>query len=70
LIASITHLILEGTPDDIQVKSPSTGASAASPPEAPGIFTAIQEQLGLKLISGSNLVEMLVIESAEKPSEY
>jgi uncharacterized protein (TIGR03435 family) len=34
----------------------------------PDLFTALQEQLGLKLESQKGLVEMLVIDHAEKPS--
>jgi uncharacterized protein (TIGR03435 family) len=35
----------------------------------PSIFTAIQEQLGLKLDSAKGAVQIIVIDSAERPSE-
>jgi uncharacterized protein (TIGR03435 family) len=46
-------------------------ASAAGPEiaNAPSLFTAIQEQLGLKLESGREPVPTLIIDHAEKPSE-
>ena len=47
----------------------SPGAEA--PPQADGvdIFTALREQLGLRLEKGKGPVEYLVIEHVEKPSE-
>jgi uncharacterized protein (TIGR03435 family) len=33
------------------------------------MFTAVQEQLGLKLESGKAQIEMFVIDHVEKPSE-
>jgi uncharacterized protein (TIGR03435 family) len=43
-------------------------ADETNPGEFPSLFTAIQEQLGLRLESAKGPVEMLVVERAEKPS--
>jgi uncharacterized protein (TIGR03435 family) len=38
-------------------------------PDGPNIFTALHEQLGLRLEKGKGSVEYLVIEHVEKPAE-
>src|SRR5262245_11600369 len=43
------------------------GASSPTDPNLPSIFTALQEQLGLKLQSTKGLAEVMVIDSAQKP---
>ena len=62
-IAGRYHLTVRWTPD----VAAAAGASAADAP--PSIFTALEEQLGLKLKSGKGPVQVLVIDHAEMPSE-
>ena len=64
---------LTWTPDPGQSGGPfgPPGADAPPPPDpnGPSVFTALQEQLGLRLESQKGPVEMLVIDKVEKPSE-
>jgi uncharacterized protein (TIGR03435 family) len=61
---------LKWTPDQFQF-----GGSGGQPPppaddtEAPDLFTAVQQQLGLKLGSTKAPIEVLVIDHVERPSE-
>jgi uncharacterized protein (TIGR03435 family) len=53
-------------------RHPGRGAgpdAATADPNMPDLFIAIQEQLGLKLEPTKGPVEVLVIDSIERPSE-
>lgn len=56
------NLDLEWTPLRLSATSPDE-------PDGPSVFTAIQEQLGLRLVAQKMPIEMLVIDRAEKPEE-
>lgn len=66
---------LNWTPDEFQfpgLRGPNAPPLPPPPPggqEAPDLFTAIQQQLGLKLDSMKASVDVLVIDHSEKPSE-
>jgi uncharacterized protein (TIGR03435 family) len=55
---------------DLTLKwTPDPDAGAATPSDAVSLFTAIQEQLGLRLEPRQAPVDVFVIESAEPPTE-
>jgi uncharacterized protein (TIGR03435 family) len=62
---------LRWTPDPRESPGEPGGTNASAPnaSDYPSIFTAIQEQLGLKLKPARGPVRVLVIDHAEKPSE-
>jgi uncharacterized protein (TIGR03435 family) len=63
--------VLRWTPDEFQFASLGARppAPTGDPNAPPDIFTAFQEQLGLKLESSKAQAEVFVIDRAEKPSE-
>jgi uncharacterized protein (TIGR03435 family) len=56
-------------PEEIRVSAPPVDVPPPSDSNAPSIFTALEEQLGLKLESRRGPVDVLVIEHVERPSE-
>jgi uncharacterized protein (TIGR03435 family) len=61
---------LKWTPDEFELALSGASAPSATNGDAPpGIFTALQQQLGLKLREGKFPVDVLVIDHVEKPSE-
>jgi uncharacterized protein (TIGR03435 family) len=54
---------------DVDLIFAHDGASAGAPGAPTTISIAIQEQLGLKLVSAKGPVDVLVIDSVQKPSE-
>ena len=59
-VAGLFDFHLEFAPDE---------AASDDPAGAPSIFTALQQQLGLKLEAGKGPGEFLVIDRVEKPTE-
>jgi uncharacterized protein (TIGR03435 family) len=59
---------LTWTPDQMPQRPPGAPDLPVDP-NGPSIFTAVQEQLGLKLDSQRGPVELLIIDRAEKPVE-
>ena len=70
-LASTYTFNLDWTPEVGEGGPRALGAQDAAPPDpsGPSLFTALQEQLGLRLQSGKGPVDSLVIEEAEKPTE-
>ena len=53
---------------DFQLKWSRDESSTADPNALPGLFTAIQEQLGLKLVPVKAPADVIVIDHVERPS--
>jgi uncharacterized protein (TIGR03435 family) len=72
-LTSAYELKLEWTRDQPQlipgVSAPPPSAAPEAEFHSPSIFTALQEQLGLKLEARKSPIEVVVVDRAERPSE-
>jgi uncharacterized protein (TIGR03435 family) len=68
-IAGKYDFLLEFTPDGDTPRLPLRDPRPADPTGRPSIFTALQEQLGLKIESAKGPGEFLVIDHVERPSD-
>ncbi len=62
-------ITLQWSRDEIQGPTMPDGQSGASGTSGPSIFTALQEQLGLRLESTKGFVDTIVVDHIEMPSE-
>ena len=70
------HWTLAWTPDNLPPRAPGTAPDqpitvngVAIDPDGPSLFTAVEEQLGLKLESTKGPVGVLVIDRVEQPTQ-
>jgi uncharacterized protein (TIGR03435 family) len=48
--------------------APLSAAEATDAPDAPSLVGALEKQLGIKLVSAKDPIEVLVIDSIDRPS--
>jgi uncharacterized protein (TIGR03435 family) len=67
-LGGVFDLDIGYSPEQLQQPGPPGVNAGPADPSAPSIFTALQEQLGLKLEPARGPVEVLVVDSVERPT--
>ncbi|HEV8397138.1 MAG TPA: TIGR03435 family protein [Vicinamibacterales bacterium] len=70
-LAGTWDLTLTYAPDSTQIPAGTLSPNAPPPvanPDAPSLFAALQEQLGLRLVSTTAPVEVLVVDRVSRPT--
>jgi uncharacterized protein (TIGR03435 family) len=68
-LSGLLDFDLEWTPDQLPRQPPDDPEPLRIDPNGAPLFTALQEQLGLRLESTRGSVDVLVVDRAEKPTE-
>jgi len=64
------EIALKWAPDEMRASADaSNAASSSSADSGPSIFAALEEQLGLKLVSSKGPVDVIVVDHIERPSQ-
>lgn len=74
LSQALGHTVVDETglkgPFDMELRWTSDTALAHAPPDAPpSLFTAVREQMGLKLQARKGLTDVIVVDHLERPTE-
>jgi uncharacterized protein (TIGR03435 family) len=67
-LAGVFDLDLRYSPEPASAAAGAPVGNAAPDPDAPSIFTAVREQLGLKLEQRRELRDVLVVDHIEPPA--
>lgn len=65
-VASPVDMVLNFAPEGTRLASATPTSSV--PPTGVSVFTAVQEQLGLRLAASRSAVEVVVIDRVERPT--
>jgi uncharacterized protein (TIGR03435 family) len=68
-IKGLFSMVLQWTPDERTPLGVNDAGVGPLNPDSPSLFVAMQEQLGLKLEAQKLAIDVVVVDSAERPTE-